>query len=113
SAGNVPSISSTLPAAVQGNITSLGTITSGTWDGGVIAGQYGGTGVSNTGKTITLGGNITFSGAFTFTGTLTGDTGVTFPTSGTLATTAQIPAPPSGAALTTGNDTNVTLTAGG
>ncbi len=54
SAGGVPSISSTLPAAVQGNITATGTVASGTWHGSVIAGQYGGTGVANTGQTITL-----------------------------------------------------------
>lgn len=40
---SVPSISSTLPAAVQGNITSLGTITSGVWNGTTIAVANGGT----------------------------------------------------------------------
>ena len=44
SAGGVPSISSTLPSAVQGNITSLGTITSGVWTGTSIAVANGGTG---------------------------------------------------------------------
>ena len=44
SAGGVPSIGSTLPAAVQGNITSVGTITSGTWTGTTIAIANGGTG---------------------------------------------------------------------
>jgi len=58
SAGGVPSISSTLPAAVQGNITSVGTISSGTWNGSVISGQYGGTGVANTGRTINLSGGV-------------------------------------------------------
>lgn len=53
---------------------------------GILPGANGGTGVANTGKTITIGGNVTMSGAFAFTGTLTGTTGVTFPTSGTLAT---------------------------
>ncbi len=43
SAGGVPSLSQTLPAAVQGNITSVGTITSGTWNGSVIGLVYGGT----------------------------------------------------------------------
>jgi len=52
SAGGVPSISSTLPTAVQGNITSLGTITSGTWNGSIIPVLYGGTGDS----TLTLNG---------------------------------------------------------
>ncbi len=77
----------------QSSITTLGTITSGTWNATVVAGQYGGTGVANTGKTFTIGGNTAFSGAFTFTGTVTANTAVTFPTSGTLATTggASIP----------------------
>lgn len=55
---------------------------------GTLAGANGGTGVANTSKTITLGGNLATSGAFALTMTLTGTTGVTLPTSGTLATTA-------------------------
>ena len=70
------------------NLTSLGTISSGTWQGSVITGQYGGTGVANTGKTITLGGNFTTSGAFATTLTATATTSVTLPTTGTLATLA-------------------------
>lgn len=54
----------------------------------ILAGANGGTGVANTGKTLTLGGNLTTSGSFNSTFTMTGTTGVTFPTSGTLATTA-------------------------
>jgi hypothetical protein len=54
---------------------------------GLVAGQFGGTGVNNTGKTITLGGNLTTAGAFNSTFTMTGTTSVTFPTSGTLLTT--------------------------
>ena len=77
-----------MPTAVQTNITELGTITVGAWNGSVISSTYGGTGVNNGGSTFTIGGNTAFSGAYTFTGTLTGNTGVTFPTSGTLATTA-------------------------
>lgn len=94
SGAGVPSISSTLPSAVQGNITSLGTITSGTWNATIIAAQYGGTGVNNGSSTITLGGSLTTSGAFASTFTMTGITSVTFPTSGTLATTSQLPANP-------------------
>ena len=110
SGAGVPSISSTLPSAVQGNITSLGTITSGVWNGTAISGQYGGTGVNNGASTITIGGNFAMSGAYTFTGTLTNNTSVTFPTSGTLATTSQLPTLPlslanggTGAALTASN----------
>jgi hypothetical protein len=54
SAGGVPSISSTLPTAVQGNITSVGTIGSGTWQGNTIAVGYGGTGATTIGANGTL-----------------------------------------------------------
>lgn len=53
-----------------------------------ISGDDGGTGVVNTGKTITLGGNLTTSGAFTTTLVSTANTSVTLPTSGILATRA-------------------------
>jgi hypothetical protein len=72
----------------QTSITTLGTISSGTWNATVLSGQFGGTGVVNTGKTITLGGNLTTSGSFTTNLTTTGNTAVTLPTSGTLATLA-------------------------
>jgi hypothetical protein len=84
-------------AVVNSSLTSVGTIATGTWNGTAIAGQYGGTGVANTGKTITLGGNLTTSGAFATTLTATGTTSVTLPTSGTLLTTAG-----SGSSLTFG-----------
>jgi len=72
------------------NIITLGTIGTGTWNGSLITGQYGGTGVANTGKTITLGGNFTTSGAYSTTLTATATTSVTLPTSGTLATRAGV-----------------------
>jgi hypothetical protein len=53
---------------------------------GVLVGENGGTGVNNSGKTITLGGNLTTSGAFALTLTQTNTTNVTLPTTGTLAT---------------------------
>ena len=74
------------PASGSSSIITVGTIGTGTWNGSVIAGQYGGTGVNNTGKTITLGGNLSTSGAFATTLTTTGTTNVTLPLSGTLAT---------------------------
>ena len=43
SAGGVPSISSTLPSAVQANITASGTIATGVWQGTPVALAYGGT----------------------------------------------------------------------
>jgi hypothetical protein len=70
----------------QTSITTLGTIDSGTWQGTIISPTYGGTGVNNGSKTITLGGNLTTAGAFNSTFTMTGNTDVTYPTAGTLAT---------------------------
>lgn len=75
-------------AVVTSSLTAVGTIGTGVWQGTLVAGQYGGTGVNNSGKTITLGGNLTTSGAFATTLTATATTSVTLPTTGTLATLA-------------------------
>ena len=72
--------------AGQTSITTLGTITTGTWNGSILSGTYGGTGVNNGTKTITLGNNFITSGNYALTLTQTGATNVTLPTSGTLAT---------------------------
>lgn len=88
SAGGVPSISSTIPTATQSNITTVGTIGTGVWQGTIVGGTYGGTGVNNGASTITIGGNVTFSGAFTTAITVTAGTTVTLPTTGTLVNTA-------------------------
>lgn len=74
----------------QASITTLGTVTSGTWNGSIVSPAFGGTGVNNASKTITLGGNFVTSGAFNTTFNITGATNVTFPTSGTLATQAYV-----------------------
>lgn len=108
--GTTPVIDISASYVGQSSITTLGTIGTGVWQGTVIGGTFGGTGVNNGASTITLGGSLTTSGAFASTFTMTNTTSVTFPTSGTLATTSQIP---TGAALTKTDDTNVTLTLGG
>jgi hypothetical protein len=72
----------------QATITTLGTIGTGTWQGNIIAGQYGGTGVNNSGKTITLGGSLSTIGAYTVALTATANTTLTLPVTGTLATLA-------------------------
>ena len=79
-----------LTAIQAGDIPTLNQNTTGTASNvtGIVLGVNGGTGVSNTGKTITLGGNHVNSGAFASTFTFTGVTTVTFPTSGTLLSTA-------------------------
>jgi len=70
SAGGVPSISSTLPSAVQANITSLGTIATGVWQGTPVALAYGGT---NANLTASNGGIFysTASAAAILSGTAT------------------------------------------
>ena len=74
--------------AGQSSITTLGTISSGIWQGTIVDPTYGGTGVNNGSNTLTLAGNVEFSGAFSSTLAVTGTTNVTLPTSGTLATLA-------------------------
>lgn len=68
-------------------VPNTGVISLATWQGAVIAGTYGGTGVNNGSSTITIGGSVTFSGGFTFGATITANTSVTFPVSGTLLST--------------------------
>ena len=70
SAGGVPSISSTLPAAVQGNITTVGTIATGVWTGTNVALANGGT---NATLTASNGGIIysTASAMAVLAGTVT------------------------------------------
>ena len=55
---------------------------------GVISPTYGGTGINNGNKTITLGGDLVTSGNYSTTITTTGITNITLPTSGTMATLA-------------------------
>lgn len=57
-------------------------------DNAVVTGAQGGTGVANTGKTLTLGGSVTITGAFTLGLTVSANTSLTLPTTGTLATLA-------------------------
>jgi hypothetical protein len=75
-------------AVVTSSLTTVGTIGTGVWQGTLVAGQYGGTGVNNSGKTITIGGNFTHTGAHTLGLTTSANTSVTLPTTGTLATLA-------------------------
>lgn len=89
--GTTPAIDIDAAYVGQASITTLGTVTTGTWNGTIVAPAFGGTGVNNGASTITLGGNINTAGGFvtsganTLTLTTTGATNVTLPTSGTLA----------------------------
>lgn len=108
------------------NLTTVGTISGGTWNAVKISGTYGGTGVNNGASTLTYGGNVTFSGAFTSSFTLTAATALTLPTSGTvtalgnvstgsgsivLATSPVLVTPTLGVASATSLTTNATITA--
>jgi len=78
-----------------GNSTGLtpATATSGAITlGGILVGANGGTGVANTGKTFTIGGNFTTSGAFTTSLTVTANTSLTLPNSGTVISSVTAPA---------------------
>lgn len=86
--GHINDIYDYIATVTSSNIVSVGTVTSGTWNAGIITGEYGGTGVANTGKTITIGGNFATVGNYNLTLTLTTATNVTLPSSGTLVNTA-------------------------
>lgn len=75
---------------VNSSLTSVGVIGSGTWQGSVIAPLYGGTGINNGTKTITLGGSVATTGPHNLELSLTGNTTLTLPTTGVLATVAGI-----------------------
>ena len=72
SPGNVPSLSQTLPLAVQGNITSVGTITSGVWAGTPITVTGGGTGAA----TLTANGVLLGNGTSPVTSIATASVGL-------------------------------------
>jgi hypothetical protein len=64
------------PLAGSSNITTVGTIGTGTWNGSVISSTYGGTGVNNAGRTLTISGSnrtldqdVSSGSSPTFTGT--------------------------------------------
>jgi hypothetical protein len=67
----------------SGNASALGTISSGTWNGSVIAPAYGGTGIANNAAST-----VTISGNFATTLTVSGTTTLTLPTTGTVTTNA-------------------------
>ena len=115
SSSGVPSIEQTIPQDVQDNITRLGTISSGVWNGTVITGTYGGTGVNNGPRTATYAGNLDFENSFQTIGNFSviqrysGATDVTFPTTGTLATTGGTIANATNIGITDDTTTNATM----
>lgn len=68
------------PLAGSSSLTTVGTITSGTWNADIISPTYGGTGVNNGTRTLTVNtANVAFTAA-------AGGSSVTLPPTGTLAT---------------------------
>lgn len=72
--GSVENIS-ILTWAGSTNLTTLGTIGTGTWQGSIIGSTYGGTGVNNGGRTLAINTN---SGALAFSGATDGSAGAVF-----------------------------------
>lgn len=73
-------------AIVASNLTSVGIVDIGTWQASLISPTYGGTGINNGSKSITLGGNFTHTGAHTLDLTTTANTNLILPVTGTLST---------------------------
>lgn len=77
----IPAFSATLPSAVQGNITSTGTIGAGTWQGTAVGAAYGGSGVvSPTAHYVLVG-----EGASPFTPITPSTAGLVLTSNGTSA----------------------------
>ena len=127
--GTTPALSGTTGYGTSGQVlTSGGSSASPTWSTnisgnaanvtGIVAGANGGTGVANTGSTITLGGSITYSGAYTQTWTRTANSSLTLPASGTVLSSTTAPAAnpitgtPSSSTYLRGDGTWATISAG-
>lgn len=94
--GNQYLIDAQVNSTSKFTVDHSGNVIAGTWQGSILAANYGGTGVNNGSYTMQLGGNVALSGALstggalTLTGsysttiTVTGATSVTLPTTGTL-----------------------------
>lgn len=80
---NIATFSSTLPSAVQGNITTVGTVTSGTWNGTVITVTYGGSGRASATAYALIAGGTTSTGAHQ--SLATGSTGQVLQSAGNAA----------------------------
>jgi hypothetical protein len=91
--GKISYIQISKPVAISGVGTTANAITFSVFANGnisgIVSGAQGGTGVANTGKTITISGNVTIgSSTDTVQFTTAGNTNVTLPTTGTLLTSA-------------------------
>lgn len=106
----------------SGNVTPLGTVASGTWQGTVIGSTYGGTGVNNGGRTLTVStnsGSLSFTNASTtltvanngsVSGTNTGDQTITLTGDVTGSGTGSFATTLANTAVSAGSYTNTALT---
>lgn len=120
-----PVDTSRAPAAGSTSITTLGTITSGTWQATIINSTYGGTGVNNGGRTLavnTNSGTLAFTNASTtltiannasVSGTNTGDQTITLTGDVTGSGTGSFAATLANSGVTAGTYTKVTVDAKG
>lgn len=110
------------PAAGSTAITTLGTIGTGTWQGSVVGSTYGGTGVNNGGRTLTLNtnsGTISYTNASTtltvannasISGTNTGDQTITLTGDVTGSGTGSFATTLANSGVTAGTYTHSTVT---
>lgn len=106
----------------SGNVSPLGTISSGAWQGTVINSTYGGTGVNNGGRTLTVStnsGTVSFTNAATtltidntgsVSGTNTGDQTITLTGDVTGSGTGSFAATLANTTVAAGSYTNTSLT---
>jgi len=78
--GLTPTIDISNAYVGQSTITTLGTITTGTWNATIVSPTYGGTGVNNGSNTITVAGNLVTTGNFTTTFAASATATYTLPT---------------------------------
>ena len=93
-ASGTTTLTGTLQTASQTNITGVGNITAGTWSATILGSGYGGTGINNGGRTLTISTN---SGTVSFT---------------SAATTLTVAATASVSGTNTGDQTTVSGNAG-
>lgn len=75
---------------IYSSLTTLGTINSGQWQATIIDPVYGGTGINNGNRRLTLAGNLVLIGGHNLELTTAADTALTLPTTGTVATVAGV-----------------------
>jgi hypothetical protein len=111
----------TVGAEVAGgssDITTVGVITTGTWESNLISPTYGGTGTNNGSNTLSLAGNVSFVGAYATSITSTAASTVTLPTQGTLISSVSplpgaVTGTPSSTTYLRGDGTWAAVSAGG